>query len=152
MADLSTAFLGFDAGADYVLGALGLAEDDGLETAVLLSLFTDRRAEADDALPGSDVDRRGWWGDAWPDIPGDRIGSRLWLLHREKQTPAVLGRAQQYAREALAWMIDDGIASGVDVVATIPRGGVLALEIGITRPANPPIRYRFERFWSGDAV
>lgn len=152
MADLSTVFLGFDAGADYALGALGLAEDDGLETAVLLSLFTDRRAEPDDALPGSDVDRRGWWGDAWPDTPGDRIGSRLWLLSREKQTTAVLGRAQQYGREALDWLIVDGIASTVDVVASIPRNGILALEIGITRPANPPIRYRFERFWSGDAV
>lgn len=152
MADLSTVFMGFDAGADYALGALGLAEDDGLETAVVLSLFTDRRAEEDDALPGGGDDRRGFWGDAWPDVPGDRIGSRLWLLHREKQTPAVLGRAQQYAREALTWLIDDGIASAVDVVASIPRGGILALEIGITRPANPPIRYRFERFWSGDAV
>lgn len=148
MADLSTVFMGFDAGADYALGALGLAEDDGLETAVVLSLFTDRRAEEDDALPGGGDDRRGFWGD----VPGDRIGSRLWLLHREKQTPAVLGRAQQYAREALTWLIDDGIASAVDVVASIPRGGILALEIGITRPANPPIRYRFERFWSGDAV
>lgn len=152
MADLSTVFLGFDAGADYALGAFGLAEDDGLETAVVLSLFTDRRAEADDVLPGGGDDRRGYWGDAWPNVPGDRIGSRLWLLHREKQTPAVLGRAQQYAREALAWLTEDGIASAVDVVASIPRSGILALEIGITRPANPPIRYRFERFWSGDAV
>lgn len=152
MSDLKTLFIDLSQGADYVIAPVGLTEDDGLETAVLLSLFTDRRAEPDDALPGSDVDRRGWWGDAWLDTPGDRIGSRLWLLSREKQTAAVLGRAQQYGREALDWLIVDGIASAVDVVASIPRNGVLALEIGITRPANPPIRYRFERFWSGDAV
>lgn len=150
MADIATRYIDFTHGADYALATGALATDDGLETAVVVSLFSDRRAAPDDPLPGHDDDRRGWWGDAWPEIPGDRIGSRLWLLSREKQTPAALARAQQYAAEALAWLVDDGVASAVNVVARIPRDGVLGLEIAIDRPANPPIRYRLDAFWSGN--
>lgn len=148
MADVATQFLGFDVGADYVLGTAGLVEDDGLETAVILSLFTDRRANEDDVPPGDPEDRRGWWGDGHADIAGDQIGSRLWLLSREKQTPSVLVRARQYAQEALAWLIDDGIASQVEVEAFIPRNQVLAVNVAITRPARPPVRYRFDGFWN----
>lgn len=147
--DVRTAWLGFEQGADYAVGALGLAEDAGLETAVVLSLFTDRRAEADDELPFGESDRRGWWGDAWPGTAGDRIGSRLWLLHREKQTAAVVERAREYAEEALAWLVDDGVASAVEVQASVIRRGVLGLAIAVHRPAEPVARYRFETFWRG---
>ncbi|WP_324606427.1 phage GP46 family protein [Xenorhabdus nematophila] len=68
--------------------------------------FTDRRALDSDELPaGAGTDRRGWWGDTFNTRS---IGSRLWLLAREKQLSAVLHRAKAYADEALAWLIDDG--------------------------------------------
>lgn len=148
MSDIRTVFIGFDQGADYALDALGLAADDGLETAVILSLFTDRRAEADDVLPDGGGDRRGWWADAFPGVKGDRIGSRLWLLHREKQLPAVLARAEDYAREALAWLVEDGVAESVAVTASISRAGILGLAVSITRPRSPTVQYRFDAFWS----
>lgn len=132
---------------DWVVHGAGLEEDDGLETAVVLSLFTDRRAENDDALPGARDDRRGWWADQFLDESKDRLGSRLWLLSREKQVSAVLVRAKEYAEEALAWFIKDGIARAVSVTATIPRSGVLGLEVEVARSSAPPAKYRFETFW-----
>lgn len=149
MSDIRTVFLGFDQGADYALASLGLAADDGLETAVILSLFTDRRAEADDVIPDGTRDRRGWWADAYPGSgsEGDKIGSRLWLLHREKQLPSVLARAEEYAREALQWLLDDGVAEHVEVTASIPRAGILGLVIRITRPRSPTVQFRFDAFW-----
>jgi phage gp46-like protein len=146
MGDIRTAFKDFS--GDWELLSPGLAEDDGLETAVIISLFTDRRAEADDELPAGD-DRRGWWGDALAEVEGDRIGSRLWLLSREKQLPQVLARAREYALEALQWLIEDGVASAVDVTAEIVRQGVLGLSVEIRRAGKPPVRYRFEQFWKG---
>lgn len=130
----------------------GLEEEDGLETAVVLSLFTDRRALPGDPLPqgaqlGGTPDRRGWWGDSYADVRGDRIGSRLWLLRREKQLPSVLARAREYALEALQWMVDDGIARAVNVTAEIVRNGVLGLSIEIVRSDKPVAQYRFESFW-----
>lgn len=123
--------------------ATDLATDAGLETAVIVSLFSDRRADPDDPLPDAGDDRRGWWGDAVPDLPDDRIGSRLWLLAREKQLPEVLARAEDYARQALAWLVEDGVAGRVSATASAPRPGVLALAVAIDRPEGPPRRFDY---------
>lgn len=151
MSDLRTAYA--DWTGDLAVNGSSLAADDGLETAVLLSLFTDRRANDDDQLPdaGTQAERepRGWWGDTYADTPGDRIGSRLWLLAREKQIDSVLQRAQQYAAEALQWLVDDGVAREVGVTAEIVKEGVLGLAIQIVRPRVPVARFRFETFWKG---
>ncbi len=105
--------------------------DEGFETAVLLSLFSEARASADDGLPIES--RGGYWGDAYPSVAGDQFGSRLWLLKRAKATQQNVARAQSYAKESLQWMIDDGIARSVDVVAQLQRPGTLALHVSIAR-------------------
>jgi len=147
MSDIKSIFIDLEHGVDYALDGLGLTEDDGLDTAVIISLFTDRRANADDTIPDGSNDLRGWWGDSFADIDNDKIGSRLWLLGREKQLPSVLTRARQYAEEALKWLVDDSVAESVEVVASNPRDGILALLVSITRPGHPVDRYRFETFW-----
>jgi phage gp46-like protein len=137
--------------ADLARTATGaLADDNGLTTAVLLSLFIDRRAEADDQLPepaGLDA-RRGWVGDAialgQTTGLGDRIGSRLWLLHRAKQTDETLRQAEDYAREALDWLVTDGLAAEVAIAAEWIARGVLALGIQVSPAAgDPALRFDF---------
>lgn len=147
MSDIATIWQGF--GGDWLVAGPSLQADDGLRTAVVLSLFTDRLAGADDALPDANAGRRGWWGDAYAAVPGDLIGSRLWLLARSKQLPQVLRAAELYASEALQWLVDDGVASAVDVQAEVVRDGLLGLQVSITRSAAPVQRYRFEAFWKG---
>lgn len=96
-------------GPDLVLEAGDLALDRGLSSAVLLSLFVDRRAGVDDLIPPDD-DARGW-----PLEPsGDRWGSRLWLLERSKATPEAIALARAGVLEALQWLVDDGIAERID--------------------------------------
>lgn len=154
MTDLATRFVsdGQFFHADLAVGAGELAADGGLRTAIIISLFTDARARADDVPPGGAGDRRGWWGDAWPSRRYDGaprpLGSRLWLLHREKRAEDTRARAEGYAREALAWLIEDGIAERVEVSAQWLDDGrdVLALGVTVHRPAAPPERYR--ELWS----
>ncbi|MBP4002083.1 phage GP46 family protein [Pseudomonas koreensis] len=86
-----------------------------LTRAVLISLFTWRRAADDDAL--DDEERFGWWGDTFPSVADDRIGSRLWLLRRVKLTRQTQMDAEFYAREALQWLIDDGHCSAIDIIS-----------------------------------
>lgn len=124
--------------ADLVLGPSGLVRDDSLKTAVILSLFTDRRAGPDDAAGN---DRRGWVGDALAS-DGDRWGSRLWLLRRDKQIEETRRRAIDYAQEALAWLVDDGIAASVAVEAEWIRPTALGLTVSITLTAGSAERYR----------
>lgn len=87
-----------------------------LQTAIIQSLFTDRRAGRDDVLPRGVVNRRGWVGDEFVS-PDDAWGSHLWLLWSGKSTVDVLERARFAAQEALAWMVRTEVASRVVVTA-----------------------------------
>ncbi len=150
MTDIALAWGDFEASLTVV--GDDLATDEGLETAVIISLFTDRRADESDILPLGEAYRRGWWGDTYPEIEGDKIGSKLWLLSREKQLPEVMRRAEQYARESLQWLIDDKVATDVTVIATNPSMGVLFLQIDITRPAGNAITFRYDYNWAAQAA
>jgi phage gp46-like protein len=133
---------------DLRLANADLAGDDSLYTAVVISLFTDRRARDDDALPaGAGDDRRGWWGDLLADEENDQIGSRLWLLGREKTVPEVLRRAREYCAEALQWLIDDGIASKVEIEVERQGRDRLAIGIGIRRPDGSAVTFSFNHLW-----
>ncbi len=134
MTDLA---LAWDAGAYSAdlavdVAALDLATDDGLRSAVMVSLLTDRRVDAEE-LPAGETRRRGWWGDT---LASGEIGSRLWLLARSKRTPAVLRRAESYAAEALEWLVEDDVVERVDVRAE-DRAGRLLIHIDIRRRGSP---------------
>lgn len=118
-----------DGHGDIMQSGTDLLTDDSIETAVIISLFTDRRAEESDDIPDGSDNRRGWWGDTYSETP---TGSRLWLLSREKQMSSVLLRAEQYAAEALQWLVDDSLASAIAITASNPADSVLALRVDIT--------------------
>lgn len=99
---------------------------DPLAAAVVLSLFSDARARPEDAW---NDDPRGWWGDVLSDIDGDETGSRCWLLTRLKDTPETRRKAEDYARGALAWMLDDGVCQSLTVTASVPVPETLLLTI-----------------------
>ena len=114
--------------------------DPTLETAVMISLFTRRLAAMDDALPDPKGPREGWWADPYNNVEGDNLGSRLWLLCRAKMTQSTLTQAENYAKEALQWLIDDKIADAVDVLAS-KNGSLLILQVSITKPDNPATQW-----------
>ncbi|MBD2781639.1 phage GP46 family protein [Xenorhabdus szentirmaii] len=126
--------------ADWLAGRGDLLTGNDLQTAMIISLFTDRQARADDAIDGAD--RRGWWGDSGMDYP---IGSRLWLLQRQKLTLAVALAAEDYAHEALQWMQDDGVATDIDVRTQIVWPNRLNMVIRYQRPGRDNEDLRF--FW-----
>ncbi len=147
-ADIRLAWCDFD--SDIIVDAGDLVAEDGLKTAVILSLFLDRRADPDDALPDGTGDLRGSWMDAYPVETNDLIGSKLWLLAREKNLQSVINRAREYAQEALEWMIEDGIAETVTVDAQSQDHHRLALSIALSRPDGRDIQYRFQLLWEAE--
>jgi phage gp46-like protein len=151
MADIRTVFISMDKGVDYALEGLLLQNDDGLDTAVILSLFTDARAEDDDILPNDSGDKRGAWIDTFSDNEGDKFGSRLWLLDRAKLLPETVNKVIEYCTESLKWMVKDGIAKAVNVTAEIIRHhplGIIGAQIDIVKPDGTTNRYKFENLWS----
>lgn len=127
------------------LGALAL--DYSLETSVTLALFTDAEATAEEIRAAGLELQRGWWAEAdtLRDANRPRMGSKLWLLARGKTTLETLRRAEVYAREALQWLVNEGVAVSVDVLASRPRPHVIALDVTIRKPQKLLPAYR--RLW-----
>ncbi|CAH0152996.1 phage GP46 family protein [Pseudomonas mediterranea] len=108
------------------------AVESALIRAVIISLYTWRRAETDD--PVDDDELYGWWGDSYPSIADDRIGSRLWLLRRVKLADATQRDAEFYAGEALRWLIDDGQVLDIAISSTRADTNRLNLSVVLTIP------------------
>ena len=120
--------------ADIGFTETDLASEKGLETSVIISLFTDRRVGKE----------RGFWADTFEDEP---MGSRLWLLDREKKTSDVVLRANEYVREALSWMLKDGIAKTISVDSYIEGNDRIVIPIKIIRPSNEELNFKFSSLW-----
>lgn len=130
--------------ADIALDGVDLLTDHDLESAIIISLFTNRRASNDDVVENGD--RQGWWGDTYAEIQGDQIGSRLYLLFREKQTQQVLNRAFQYVTEAVQWLITDKVAESITVNVEIVRMGVLGIGLVVVKPQGTKT-FKYQYAW-----
>ena len=125
----------------------GLALDPALSSAVLVSLFSDARIDADEADRLGIDDQRGWWADSLDPADG-AWGSRLWALDRAKPTPEAARQAEDRAKEALGWLIEDGVADRVDCSALwrhAVSGARLELTVRVT--ASPAAAVRFGPTW-----
>lgn len=116
-----------------------------IRRAVTISLLTWRRAEPSDEL--DDDNREGWWGDSFPPVDNDRIGSRLWLLRRRSLTAQTLLDAQAYATEALQWIVDDKWAKSVSVTATKTDLNSMRLVTLFDEASSSPLRFTFDNIW-----
>lgn len=126
--------------------AVSQTGSDDLKTAVLVSLFTDRRAGPDYKPPDSDTDPRGWWADTYTGTP---IGSLLWTLRRAKKAANVdvLAQARTFCVQALQWLLDDGIAAAVDVTTFWFVPGAMGITVSITKPSGEAFGYAWT--WQG---
>ena len=123
---------------------------DSLSRAVVISLFTWQRASQSDEVDNDQ--RMGWWGDTFAENKGDKIGSKLWLLLRQKVTDETLNRAQEYAYDALKWLIDDGICS--DITVNVERDeddpNRINLSVLLTTPTNQ-LTYKVKDLLNGNS-
>ncbi|HIE2304214.1 TPA: phage GP46 family protein [Yersinia enterocolitica] len=117
---------------------------DSLTRAVIISLFTWRRADPDD----DSEQPMGWWGDSYPTIQNDRIGSRLYLLQRTTLTSKTVELARGYLEQALAWLKDDGVVSRITI--NVQRHGteILTAEITLYRNDGSSQLITFDDLWS----
>lgn len=142
MTDIKTVWYPETGHGDWQESAGDLVSGDDLQTAIYISLFTDRQARNDDTYDGDD--RKGWWGDTGADY---QIGSRIWLLKRQKLTPAVANAAAGYAKEALAWLINDGIVENIAVATQIVYPRSLHMTITYQKPDRSSTSVKYSWVW-----
>ncbi len=131
--------------ADISVAWGDIATDAGLQTAVLISLLSDREAAPGDVLPDDDGPR-GWWGDPYL---GFKLGSRLWLLRRTTLTQKTLNLAQDYAMEALQLLVDLGAVGSVSVVASAVSLHRMNLAVTINQAGASKV---YNVIWQGQAA
>lgn len=113
---------------------------DSLTRAVIISLFSWRRADNSDDID-SDQSKQGWWGDTYST---DRIGSKLWQLLRQKITDEILTRAEDYSRTALQWLIDDGLVDQITVKAVRNDNDCNRIDLVVELIAKTKTVYEFK--------
>ena len=146
MSDTSTVWVPALGRGDWVMQGTTLQTGNDLQTAILISIFTDRVANTDDVIPDGSNDPRGWWGDAGEAYP---IGSRLWLLSRAKQTAATAALAIDYVKEALQWLIDDGVVASFSVDAQWMAAGQLGVSVTAYKQDGSTVALNFASVWLG---
>lgn len=110
-----------------------LALTDGLESAIFVSLFSDRRAREDEVA--DIMRRRGWIGDLFAEVRDDRHGSGLWLYEQRRMTPEVQAGIETEALQALMWMQQEGLASTIATTSgLVPARRRLELRVDIAVP------------------
>lgn len=133
---------------DLNLVGAQLQSGQDLETAILVSIFTDRVAMTDDAIIDGTNDPRGWWGDTGRAYP---VGSRLWLLERAKQTQETAQLAKDYLLEALQWLIDDGAVGRFDITTQwiAAQPGTLGAWLIAYKPDGTTLNLQYAWTWNG---
>jgi phage gp46-like protein len=129
---------------DWALAAGDLQTGQDLETACLVSLFSDALATPDFVPTDGTTDRRGWWADYYQPT----TGSNLWQLDRAKATRANLGLAQSTTQAALQWLIDDGVVASILVNTQYLTPTMMGIAVALTRPDGTSTRFMFGWAWS----
>lgn len=108
---------------DIVIEDGDFANEDGFDTAVWVSLFSDARATVSQVL--TPEKRRGWLGNLVSEKPERQLGGYLWLAEQRRLTQDTVNEIVDYARKALNYMIEDGLVLKIDVTGEIiPRTGI----------------------------
>jgi phage gp46-like protein len=135
--------------ADFKIGKDGgLQNLKALETAVIIQLFTDLRAEESDNL--SATDPMGWAGDCFDSETFFPLGSNLWLLKNSAFTDRNIDKMQRYVEAALQPLKEQTVISAYEVILTpLKNIGVVAIEINLySKYSKEKYNIKFELVWS----
>jgi len=120
-----------------------ISTDQTLDTYILMSIFEEVRATPAE-MPESNS-RRGRVGNE--STPGFEQGSKTWLFEQERVTGTVLAELGVVVRNGLQRLIDDGIATSVEVETPFLRKGRICVFINLGRDGSPVDR-RFFELWN----
>jgi phage gp46-like protein len=112
---------------------------DGLDTAIYLSVLSDKRAAISEVR--EPILRRGHFTNEFSSIEGYEIGSKLWLYTEQaKNTEDNLLLIENAILDGLKWMIDDNITSKTQVVVT-KGGNRVNIEVNLTSKTQEESNY-----------
>lgn len=126
----------------------------GFETSLILSLFSDRRADISE-VPEIEL-RHGWWGNLiLRDIlnkPLFEMGSKIWLTYQARSDQTTLNFIKNYVEEALIWLIEEQYVKNIAVTVRKETDRKIFIEIKLTLNNNLLLESVFELGTLGQAA
>ena len=114
---------------------------DGMEGAILVSLFTVQRVDESDLR--DPIKRGGWYGNVL--TPDRQLGSKLWLLENAQITSGLIGKFKEYAQRSFDWAVKDGITRSVAVqVNLVPKQ---TIRVSLTIIGRAGIKTDYQYLW-----
>ena len=110
-------------GADLIIKGGQPIMDQGLENAALISLHT----------------REGWAGNVFLRRPEEKIGSKYEDKLQEPITLTAFNNVRNAAEKALAWMLDQSVASEIEVAVSNPTRKQIKTAVLIKPPSRDPL-------------
>jgi len=115
---------------------------EGLDTAILMSLLIDKRADASEV--GEPSARRGWIGNEQNEDPDYEVGSKLWLLDQSRILQDTVNRSEDFVRDSLIWMIEDSLVKDVGVTGEIVNQNNIVDSVTFIRFDNSTFNKQFD--------
>jgi len=130
---------------DFNMLGAGLELGHDLETASLISMFSDAQADPGDIV--YDPDPRGVWFDTYAAledaaliaIPNDRTGSKIWQAFARPRSQDTLNWLRDEVIRCHGWMVTDGVASAVDATTFFTGPGGIGAIVTITANGQPNV-------------
>lgn len=153
--DIRLSFLTTDQYVDIIPIDRDVERDGGFETAVIITLVTDKAADVGDTLPEEySIYKGGCWMDSVPPVPDFKMGSKLWLLKRAKTENEVPAMAKEILLDAFKWMIEDTIIDRMEVEVERKRDlrTTIAFRLIFYKPEDTVVSYRFYYNWEQQSL
>ena len=144
---------GLQTQGDWTIDGDSAFENNEIYSAVLMCIFTDRRAPQDLELPGDDDDRRGYHGDFY-DVRTERgeaeLGSLLWLYERAALTDDNIKGMEDAIRDCLLPLESQGLVADYDVTVEADKNtGKVCVGVTLYAQSRQKIfDARFTRLWA----
>jgi len=136
--------------ATISLSGNDLIRDPGLETAIVITLFTDQRADPNvDTLPDNTQDYRGWWGDQFDKFS---LGSKAWLLYRSKTINDIENEVSRSFTDALQWMVSDGAVKSINASTVRSDMDTLLITVTVEEPDGQQRFYKYSFNWEAEEL
>ena len=121
-----------------------LLVSDGLENAIAISIGTFSRSKKLNGAANVKPSNGGWWGDSL-----DKNGALGGHIH---ECVGMLGErlcrdVESAAKDALNWMLADGVASDVSCSAEVVNEKFLDLSVVISKPSGNFEKFKYEKAW-----
>lgn len=118
--------------------------EDAFDTSILVSLFTDARANSSEVAESHR--RRGWAGNLL--TPGIEMGGKIWLWFQSRLQDRDAEGLDDAVNDSMAWFKDDGWTEvAPKAISTITGRDAAKTELVITRP-DSVIEKRFFDLWN----